>query len=57
MNDNGIFILAMILLIGEKEVIVKEYGIFDSYDVCESYKPDFEKLLNVPLTCITEGET
>lgn len=52
---DGVWILAMVLSIGQHEVTVKPFVIFDSFQLCALYKEEYAEKLRVPMTCTQES--
>ena len=58
---HGVWILAMVLQIGQYETIVKPYKFYDDNEFgkyfCEMDKKELSKELREPMACIREEDT
>lgn len=56
MMQQGVFVLVMMLQIGEGTWIYKDYQTFPNWQVCNAWKDRTSEELRVPMTCVEVNE-
>ncbi len=53
--SQGIWLLVMVLRIGQLDVILKPVALYGNFTICMMEKSDFEKRDGIPYSCVKKG--
>ena len=56
MMQQGIWILAMVIHIGQNEIIIMPYEIYPSRQLCLAWRDSAAKEMGAPMTCTQEAD-